>query len=104
MMASMLRCVERMGRHILRSATCTRRVFHWPTLECVDLSSVVVKSVEMTESHTSLRAMQEHMVPALTTQESALLKSKSLIILLLILLHQLMNGTYFFLQSRWQIC
>lgn len=103
MMASMLRCVERMGRHILHSATCTRRVFHWPTLECADLSSVVVKSVEMMESHTSLRAMPEHMVSALTTQESALLKSKSLIILLLILLHQLMNGTYFFLQSRWQI-
>jgi hypothetical protein len=79
MMVTMLRCVEKMGRHTPLFATCTRRAFRWPTLVCVDLTSVEVKSVEMMESPTSLYATPEHTVSALITQESALLKSKLLI-------------------------
>lgn len=70
-----------MGRPISLSATCTRLAFHWPTLDCVDLISVVVKSVEMMGSHTSLRAMPERTVSALTTRENALLRSKPLLMI-----------------------
>ena len=78
MMVTMLRCVVRTGRHTPPSATYTRLVFSWHTLGHVDLSSVTVKSAEMMESHTNLYAMPELTASALTTQESALLKSKPL--------------------------
>lgn len=78
MTVTMLRCVVRMGRHIHLSATCTRLVFSWHIMGRVDLTSVMVKSVEVMELRMSLHAMPEHMVSALTTQENALLKSKSL--------------------------
>ena len=79
-MVTMLMCVGRMERRIPLSVTYTKLAFNWPTLERVDLNSVVVKSVEMMDSPTSPRAMPEHMASALTTQESALLKSKPLLI------------------------
>ena len=79
---SMVRCVERMGRATPLSATCTRLAFHWPTLDCVDLFSVAVSFVEMMESHTSLRAMPERTVFALTTWENVLLRSKPLLMII----------------------
>ncbi len=80
MLVTMLRCVGRMGRHTLLFATCTRQAFRWPTLVCVELTSVAVKSAEMMELPTSPCVMPERTVSALTTQESALLRSKPLIL------------------------
>ena len=78
MMMTMLRCVGRMARHSLLCAIYTRLVLSWRTLDHVDLTSATVKSVVMMGSHMSLFATPEHMVSELTTQESALLKSKPL--------------------------
>lgn len=72
------RYVVRMERHIPLSAIYTRLLFSWHTMDRVDLTFVTVKSVEMMKLHMNLHAMPEHMVSVLTTQESALLKSKPL--------------------------